>query len=331
MINIHHPHINQHHLLDRTDPIANIVLHYTVSNFKSTYHTFKKNIKHDRVASHYLIDTNGEIYQLVKDDKIARHAGLSMWNRVKNLNMNSIGIEIVNFGFNKEDFGDGIKIKNSDNFWYPFPKKQIDAVVKLTAILSEEYKIEPYNIIGHSDIAIPAGRKQDPGILFPWKELANHGLGLWHNIDVRCDIKIPDTLHKGSIEEKRQNFVKKLNQLGYANPRYVEDTEKEIKTGNYEIKFTNDRKTIKQDTDELIKNYNMHYRQEKGISFKLDALDFKIIDSLLCIKDDIKNKKLTKEQLISLYDTEDQNCLIEKKFLKDKENLLDNSTSKTVK
>ena len=41
---------------------------------------------------------------------------------------------------------------------------------QINKILIKKYKIEPKNILGHSDIA--PERKKDPGEKFPWKELA---------------------------------------------------------------------------------------------------------------------------------------------------------------
>ena len=51
-----------------------------------------------KVSSHYLINRNGKIFRLVEDSYIAWHAGKSCWGRYKNLNKNSIGIELVNKG-----------------------------------------------------------------------------------------------------------------------------------------------------------------------------------------------------------------------------------------
>ena len=51
-----------------------------------------------KVSCHYIIDTNGDIYNLVDEKKRAWHAGLSCWMNYKNLNSYSVGIEIVNSG-----------------------------------------------------------------------------------------------------------------------------------------------------------------------------------------------------------------------------------------
>ena len=49
--------------------------------------------------------------------------------------------------------------------------------------LISKYNIKPSNIVGHSDIA-PL-RKKDPGEKFPWKELANSKIGIWHNLKTK--------------------------------------------------------------------------------------------------------------------------------------------------
>ena len=55
------------------------------------------NPKH-KVSCHYLINKKGEIFKMVKDNKIAWHAGRSKWKNIVNLNKCSIGIELVNKG-----------------------------------------------------------------------------------------------------------------------------------------------------------------------------------------------------------------------------------------
>jgi len=87
------------------------------------------------------------------------------------MNSASIGIEIVNPG---HTFGHEL-----------FPQVQIDAVIKLCQEKMEQWGIPAENIVGHSDIA-PA-RKQDPGHLFPWKELAEQGVGIWPHFALQSD------------------------------------------------------------------------------------------------------------------------------------------------
>ena len=63
------------------------------------------NIK-SKVSCHYFLNRNGKIFQLVKDNKIAWHAGKSKWGGKNNLNKYSIGIELQNQGhkFKYENF-----------------------------------------------------------------------------------------------------------------------------------------------------------------------------------------------------------------------------------
>ena len=81
-----------------------------------------------KVSSHYLINRNGKIYRLVNDNQIAWHAGKSCWGKYKNLNKNSIGIELVNKGHR---FG-----------YTNFKKKQLLSLTKICKSLIKKYKIK---------------------------------------------------------------------------------------------------------------------------------------------------------------------------------------------
>ena len=74
-----------------------IIIHYT--GMQSKIESIKKltSPKH-KVSCRYLIDRRGETIQMVKDHKVAWHAGKSKWKNFVNLNYNSIGIELVNKG-----------------------------------------------------------------------------------------------------------------------------------------------------------------------------------------------------------------------------------------
>ena len=119
------------------------------------------------VSCHYLIKNDGKIIKLVPDLYIAWHAGKSSWKSYKFLNKNSIGIEISNPG---HEFN-----------YKKFSKKQIGSLLRLTKFLIKKFKINPKNILGHSDIA--PDRKKDPGEKFPWEYLAKKNIGLWHKIE----------------------------------------------------------------------------------------------------------------------------------------------------
>ena len=141
-----------------------IVIHYTGMQSESESIQRLCNPK-SQVSCHYVINRNGEIYRLIRDKYVAWHAGKSCWGKYKNLNKNSIGIELVNKG---HEFG-----------YTSFKKKQINALINLCKILIRKYKIKKKYIIGHSDIA--PTRKNDPGEKFPWNYLAKKKIGIWHD------------------------------------------------------------------------------------------------------------------------------------------------------
>jgi N-acetylmuramoyl-L-alanine amidase len=143
-----------------------IVLHYTVGNTATSLHELTQEV----VSSHYLL-TDGDppvLYGLVDESRQANHAGVSAWKRYSLLNPSSIGIEIVNRGFIDTPQG---------RQWFPFPQRQMDVLIPLLKDIVARHHIAPENILGHADIA--PQRKQDPGPLFPWKQLADAGLIPW--------------------------------------------------------------------------------------------------------------------------------------------------------
>jgi N-acetylmuramoyl-L-alanine amidase len=62
-----------------------------------------------------------------------------------------------------------------------FTTKQLSSLKILLRAIIKKYKIDLKNILGHSDIA--PERKKDPGEKFPWKNLANHKLAIWHSLN----------------------------------------------------------------------------------------------------------------------------------------------------
>ena len=116
-----------------------------------------------KVSAHYVVEEDGRIFALVDEARRAGHAGVSFWKGERDINTRSIGVEIVNPG---HEWG-----------YRPFPAVQIAAVIGLVADIRTRWQVADGDIVGHSDVA--PGRKQDPGELFPWKQLAEAGHGLW--------------------------------------------------------------------------------------------------------------------------------------------------------
>ena len=161
-----------------------IIFHYTGMKKESSAINRLTNIQ-SMVSSHYVIKKSGEILTLVPDAYVSWHAGNSSWKEYKNLNENSIGIEITNPGH---------------NFNYrEYSKKQIISLMKLSKFLIKKYNINQKNILGHSDIS--PDRKKDPGERFPWKYLAKTKIGVWHTITNQILIK-NRTIKVSKKEEK---------------------------------------------------------------------------------------------------------------------------------
>jgi len=90
----------------------------------------------------------------------------------------------------------------------PFTRAQIDAAIALGEQICERNKISPELVLGHRDIA--PDRKPDPGKLFPWQELAKHGLGVWPQI--QSDDKSEDSV---LTQEEITAFLINLERFGY--------------------------------------------------------------------------------------------------------------------
>ena len=198
-----------------------IVIHYTGMQSERESIIRLCSLK-TKVSSHFLINQNGKVYRFVQDDQIAWHAGKSCWGKYKNLNKNSIGIELVNKG---HQFG-----------YTSFTQKQILQLIILCKLLIKKYKIPINNIIGHSDIA--PTRKIDPGEKFPWKILSKHKIGIWFNLDP----KLLKKFRKKKIEKKQDKikFFRYLNKVGYCTS---------LRTNNFVH-------------NKILKAFQRHYRKD---------------------------------------------------------------------
>ena len=142
-------------------PVSMIVLHYTgMPDAEGALARLTS--PEAKVSAHYLVDEHGLIFRLVDEGDRAWHAGKSYWRGVSDVNSASVGIEIVNPG---HEFG-----------YRPFPDSQVAALIPLVGEIKARHGVSRGNVVGHSDIA-PA-RKDDPGELFPWWELAKRRLAL---------------------------------------------------------------------------------------------------------------------------------------------------------
>ena len=158
-----------------------VVIHHTAQNScEQTLKTFTT--VSTQVSAHYVICKDGTIHHMLNDYLRSWHGGVAKWGNLTDINSSSIGIELDNNGFE------------------PFSEQQINSLLILLARLKRNYNIPAANFIGHSDIA--PGRKVDPNRNFPWKDLADHGFGLWYDT---VGIKVPDPF----------NAIQALRIVGY--------------------------------------------------------------------------------------------------------------------
>lgn len=143
-----------------------LVLHYTSTGNEASL----KILSEQNVSSHYLITNHPKpkVYQLVDESRRAWHAGISQWFGRTDMNSGSIGVEIVNHGREQGE-------------WEPYTAAQTATLIALLRDIISRHQIKGLNVVGHSDIA--PQRKIDPGPLFPWKALAQAGIGRWYDED----------------------------------------------------------------------------------------------------------------------------------------------------
>jgi N-acetylmuramoyl-L-alanine amidase len=205
---------------ERPSAIDAIIIHYTDMASAEAALAWLVNPA-SQVSAHYLIDEEGHVYGLVDEKHRAWHAGESYWQGCTNLNDCSIGIELANPGHT--------------NGYQPFPETQIISLIKLCLDIQKRWNIPNARILGHSDIS--PQRKQDPGHLFPWKRLADEGLGLWPDV-VKLSTVCPERRpavpkSKGEVSdypsfdfgpkgptlrtngERNEDLIQTLSRLGY--------------------------------------------------------------------------------------------------------------------
>lgn len=179
-----------------------VVVHYTSTDFAHSMALLTRG----EVSSHYLIGAGDSptVYRLVDENRRAWHAGQSEWQGRTWLNASTIGIEIVNEGY--EDTPQG-------RVWQPYSEAQVAALIGLLKDIVQRHQLPIDSVIGHSDIA--PQRKSDPGPLFPWKRLADAGLVRWPDA---AEVAREQLAFAASLPSP-QWFQEQLARLGYSTPQ----------------------------------------------------------------------------------------------------------------
>ncbi|QQL49126.1 N-acetylmuramoyl-L-alanine amidase [Mucilaginibacter ginkgonis] len=158
-----------------------VIIHYTAQDsVQQTLRTFT--LTRTAVSAHYVVAKDGKIFHMVNDYLRANQAGVGKWGSITDMNSCSVGIEIDNNGSE------------------PYTGPQIKSLVALLVYLKKSYNIPTANFIGHQDWA--PKRKPDPGPYFPWKTVAQYGIGYWSDY-----IVVPAPEH--------YDYVTALRLIGY--------------------------------------------------------------------------------------------------------------------
>jgi len=173
------------HFGERSGMIDTVVLHYTATeNLEETIDLFQRAGK--GVSAHYVIGRDGLVIQMVDVEKKAWHAGASEFQGKPDVNDFSIGIELVNWGLLRErdgkfyvwpgDYGTEYQGQSplfaGGQWWDPFTEMQYCVLTGLIEEIRVRFPlITPERIVGHGDIALPRGRKIDPGMAFDWERV----------------------------------------------------------------------------------------------------------------------------------------------------------------
>lgn len=132
-----------------------LLLHHTAGGLQSALSWVQEPDPEHPASWHYTVGRDGSLWQHVREQDKAWHAGKSELNGVPDVNRRSIGIELVNKG-------DGIE---------PFTEAQYEKLEELVTWLVVEYDVPPAHVLGHKDVALPKGRKIDPAANFDWERI----------------------------------------------------------------------------------------------------------------------------------------------------------------
>lgn len=134
----------------RPAPVSCVVLHADAADRAQASVSWIKSPE-SKVSYHALVDRDGTVYRFVEPSQRAWHAGVSAFDGVSDVNNFSLGLAFANRCDGKEPY--------------------TDAQYETGAVLVREWMalypaITLDRITTHEAIALPAGRKHDPGPLF---------------------------------------------------------------------------------------------------------------------------------------------------------------------
>ena len=133
--------------------VDTVVIHYTCLDFVESIHHLSS-LK-TAVSTHYVIDRDGKLIQMVPVHRRAWHAGVTELDGRGDVNGRSVGVDLV-------------FVPSKDK---RYEEAQYRTLIALVEVLVSELPILPGHVVGHEHVARPVGRKQDPGPCFDWNRL----------------------------------------------------------------------------------------------------------------------------------------------------------------
>ncbi|MFN0180336.1 MAG: N-acetylmuramoyl-L-alanine amidase [Gemmatimonadales bacterium] len=211
--------------------IQAVIFHFTAGpSLDGTVRYFTQNSR--SVSAHYVVGKEGRTVQMVPLNRSARHAGTGALDGNPGVNARSIGIEIVNWGVLTQKAGGFLThsgtayrgaapVSRPDadgriRWWEPFTEEQYQALGRLTRDLLVMFPGIRW-LTGHEDVALPVGRKNDPGPAFDWSRIRASIPGFTGHLGpIRRDPRAPSTARapapstEGSAVVANRRYAKQL-------------------------------------------------------------------------------------------------------------------------
>ena len=136
--------------------VDTVVIHYTALPLRESLELLSR--PGHPASTHYVIGRKGTLYQLVPEHLRAWHAGVSRFEGRERVNDFSIGVDLI---FEPDrDAG--------------YTELQYEILFDLLDGIRSRHPVDPDRITGHEEVALPTGRKQDPGPHFDWDRVREH-------------------------------------------------------------------------------------------------------------------------------------------------------------
>lgn len=133
-----------------------VVIHYTALPLAESLELLSR--PGHEASTHYVIDRDGTLYQMVPEGLRAWHSGVSRLGARARVNDFSIGVDLVF----EPDVDAG------------YTEAQYAALLALLDGIRSRHGIRADRVVGHEDVARPPGRKEDPGPRFDWPRVRAH-------------------------------------------------------------------------------------------------------------------------------------------------------------